>query len=303
MPAPWPRLGFLALTLLIAARAHAQDLEPRAYGNAPTGLNFVIVGYVWTEGGVVTDPSIPLDNAHLESPAGVAAYARSFGLWGRSGKVDVAIPYASISGTADFDGEPVSREVSGLADTRVRFSYNFYGAPALSLREFPSYHQKVIVGASVQATAPTGQYDDTKLVNIGTNRWSLKSEVGTSVAVNRWIFELDLAATVYEDNDDVLGSTREQDPIYSAQGHVIYGFKSGVWGALDSTYYRGGRTTVDGIQGDDLKDNTRVGLTLAFPVNRRNSIKLYASSGVSTRTGSDFDVAGIGWQYRWGGGM
>jgi hypothetical protein len=303
MPAPWPRLGFLALTLLIAARAHAQDLEPRAYGNAPTGLNFVIVGYVWTEGGVVTDPSIPLDNAHLESPAGIAAYARSFGLWGRSGKVDVAIPYASISGTADFDGEPVSREVSGLADTRVRFSYNFYGAPALSLREFPSYHQKVIVGASVQATAPTGQYDDTKLVNIGTNRWSLKSEVGTSVAVNRWIFELDLAATVYEDNDDVLGSTREQDPIYSAQGHVIYGFKSGVWGALDSTYYRGGRTTVDGIQGDDLKDNTRVGLTLAFPVNRRNSIKLYASSGVSTRTGSDFDVAGIGWQYRWGGGM
>ena len=299
----WARPALVALALLIAGLAHAQDLEPRAYGNAPTGLNFLIIGFVWTEGGVVTDPSIPLENAHLESPAGVAAYARSFGLWGKSAKVDVAVPYASVSGTADFDGAPVSRDVSGFADTRVRLSYNFYGAPALTLKEFPSYHQRVIVGASVQATAPTGQYDSTKLVNIGTNRWSVKTEIGTSVALKRWILELDLASTFYEDNDDFLGATREQDPIYSAQGHVIYGFKNGVWVALDSTYYKGGRTTVDGVQGDDLRDNTRVGLTLAFPVNRRNSIKLYGSSGVSTRTGTDFDVAGIGWQYRWGGGL
>ena len=303
VPAAAPGLALLALALFIAGRAHAQDLEPRAYGNAPTGLNFLVLGYVWTEGGVVTDPSVPLENAHLESPVGVAAYARSFGLWGKSAKVDVALPYASISGTADFEGAPVSREVSGPADARVRLSYNFYGAPALTLKEFPSYRQRVIVGASVQAFAPTGQYDSTKLVNIGTNRWSVKTEIGTSVAVKRWILELDTAVTFYEDNDDVLGSTREQEPIYSAQGHIIYGFKSGVWMALDSTYYTGGRTTLDGVEGDDLKENTRVGLTLALPINRRNSIKLYASSGVSTRTGGDFDVAGIAWQYRWGGGI
>jgi hypothetical protein len=303
MPAALPRLALVALALLVAGGARAQDLEPRAYGNAPIGLNFFILGYVYTEGGVVTDPSIPLENAHLESPAGVAAYARSLGLWGRSAKFDVVLPYASISGTADFAGEPVSREVSGYADTRFRFSYNFYGAPALTLKEFQTYRQRVIVGASVQATAPTGQYDSSKLVNIGTNRWSLKSEIGTSVAAKRWILELDLAATLYEDNDDFLGSTREQDPIYSVQGHVIYGFKSGVWAALDSTWYTGGRTSTDGVESDNLQKNTRVGLTLAFPVNRRNSIKLYASSGVSTRTGTDFDVAGIGWQYRWGGGL
>jgi hypothetical protein len=42
---------------------------------------------------------------------------------------------------------------------------------------------------------------------------------------------------------------------------------------------------------------------VALPVNRHNSIKLYGSTGVSTRTGSDFDVVGIAWQYRWGGGL
>jgi hypothetical protein len=38
-------------------------------------------------------------------------------------------------------------------------------------------------------------------------------------------------------------------------------------------------------------------------VNARNSAKLYVSSGVSARTGNNFDLVGIAWQYRWGGGL
>lgn len=72
---------------------------------------------------------------------------------------------------------------------------------------------------------------------------------------------------------------------------------------LDGTYYAGGRTTVDGVKGDNLQQNTRSGVTVALPVNRYQSVKLYASTGVSTRTGSDFDAIGIAWQYRWGGGL
>ena len=95
---------------------------------------------------------------------------------------------------------------------------------------------------------------------------------------------------------------RTQDPIYSVQGHVIYGFRSGVWVALDGTYFMGGRTSVDGVLDDDRESNSRGGLTVALPVDRSNSIKLYASTGVSTRTGSNFNTFGIAWQYRWGGG-
>jgi hypothetical protein len=38
-------------------------------------------------------------------------------------------------------------------------------------------------------------------------------------------------------------------------------------------------------------------------VNRHTSVKLYGSTGVSTRTGSDFDAVGIVVQYRWGAGL
>ena len=78
---------------------------------------------------------------------------------------------------------------------------------------------------------------------------------------------------------------------------------AGSWVALDGTYYTGGRTTVDGVEGNDLQKNSRLGATVALPVNRYMSVKLYGSTGVSTRTGSDFNAGGFFLQYRWGGGL
>ena len=225
-------------------------------------------------------------------------------MWGTSGKVDVVVPYAWLSGSADFMGQPKEREVSGLGDPRFRFSVNLYGAPALSLPEFASYKQDVIIGASLQVSAPLGQYDADKLVNIGTNRWSFKPEFGVSKAWGPLTLELTPSITFYTENHDFLGGkTRAQAPIYSVQGHVIYSVLPALWVSLDGTYYTGGRTTVDGVENDDLQKNTRLGATVALSVSRYNSIKLYGSTGVSARTGSNFNLGGILFQYRWGGGL
>jgi hypothetical protein len=141
-------------------------------------------------------------------------------------------------------------------------------------------------------------------VNNGTNRWSLKPELGLSKAWGPLTAELSAAARFFSDNDDFLGeSAREQDPIYLLQGHLIYGFRSGIWLAFTGTYLTGGRTEVDGVKNDDFQSNSRLGLTLALPVSPRHSVKLYAGTGVATRTGADFDLVGIAWQYRWGGGL
>ena len=91
--------------------------------------------------------------------------------------------------------------------------------------------------------------------------------------------------------------------MYSAQAHVVYQFRNGVWAALNGTLYTGGETTLNGVRQDDRQRASRLGATLAIPVDRQNSIKLYASSGLSIRTGTDFDTVGIAWQYRWGGGL
>ena len=306
--APFParrRAMLLVLVLVALGRgADAQDLEPRAYVNTPVGLNFLIAGYGYLAGGVATDPALPLENADIKVHSALLAYARSLDVWGMSGKVDVVVPYAGLSGSAEVMGQSRERAVSGFADPRLRFSVNFYGAPALSPPEFARYQQDVIIGASLQVSAPLGQYDADKLVNIGTNRWSVKPELGIGKALGPLRFELSTGVTLYTENHDFFGGkTRAQAPIYSVQGHVSYDVGAGLWVAVDGTYYTGGRTTVDGVEGNDLQKNTRLGVTVALPVHRYTSVKLYGSTGVSTRTGSDFDAVGILVQYRWGGGL
>jgi hypothetical protein len=283
--------------------AHAKDLEPRAYSNTPVGLNFLLAGYGYMEGDLAFDPSSKVTDAKYRTNSEVFAYARALSAWGNSAKFDVIIPYSEFSGHALAGGQTKERVISGLSDPRFRFSINFYGAPALSLGEYAAYRQDFIVGASLQVTAPLGQYDNSRLINLGNNRWSFKPELGISKAWGSWTVELMPSVTFYTDNTDFnRGKTFEQAPLYALQGHLIYAFQSGIWMGLNGTYFTGERTTVDGVKSDNLQRNTRAGLTLALPVDRYNSVKLYASTGTSTRTGSDFDAVGVAWQYRWGGG-
>jgi hypothetical protein len=290
----------LAAGVLAGAPARAAEIEPRAYLNTPVGMNFVIAGYGYSEGGLSTDPASPLQDAKLKINTGLFAYARSLNLWGKSGKVDIVVPYSDLSGTALVNGKPAERNVSGLNDPRVRLSVNFIGAPALSKQEFASYKQDLIVGASLQVSSPLGQYDPDRLVNLGTNRWYFKPEFGVSKALGAFTVEVSTAVYFYTTNDDYYGGrTYEQDPLSSTQAHVIYSFGRGIWAALHGTYDYGGRTTIDGVSDDEVMSNSRVGATLAVPVTRQSSIKVYGSTGTSTRTGSNFDLIGIGWQYRW----
>ena len=293
---------FIAL-LAGSLMAGAQDLEPRSYVNTPIGLNFAIAAYGHSEGKLAFDPSLPVVDALYHNDTVVLGFAHSFGVWGKSAKFDVIVPYTSFWGHAEVNGAQRFRQVSGYQDPLFRASVNFYGAPALTLKEFPSYHQDLIIGASVQVSAPLGQYDDTKLINLGNNRWSFKPQLGISKAWGAWTVELAPGVTFYTDNTDFnMGRRFEQSPLYSVQAHVVYAFKNGVWLAADATYFSGGRTKVNGVQSDNLQSNTRGGLTLAVPVDRYNSIKLFAFGGTSTRTGATANTAGIAWQYRWGGG-
>jgi hypothetical protein len=267
-------------------------------------MNFVIAGFATSRGGIAFDPSLPVTDPQLAVSTPIVAYARTLDIDGLSGKFDAIVPMGHLSGNAVVQGSRVEREVDGFADPLLRLSVNLYGAPALTAAEFRQYAQDLVVGASLQVSVPVGQYDPTKVVNLGSNRWSFKPEFGVSQALGRWTLEAQAAVTWFTANDEFFnGSRRAQDPLFSVQGHVIYNFASGSWASIDATHFTGGRSTVDGEHGNDLQRNWRLGATLALPVDLQNSFKLYASRGVSARTGNSFDLVGAAWQYRWGGGL
>jgi len=294
----------LAVGVMSAWGAIAQQLEPRAYSNLPVGLNFLLAGYAYSQGDVVLDPSLPVANASAKVNSLVLGYLRSLDFRGNSGSIALVLPYAGVSASGDLEGQTSSVTRSGLADPLLRLAVNLYGAPALSAEQFRAYRQDTIAGASLTVTAPAGQYDETKLVNVGTNRWSFKPEVGASQALGPWILEGSFGVTYFTDNDDFFGGhRRKQSPLYAAQAHLIYSFNPGLWAALDATYYAGGRTSVDGALNNDLQQNWRWGGTLSKSVDPRNSVKLYFSSGATARTGTNFQTVGIGWQHLWGAGV
>jgi hypothetical protein len=297
----WVMIGAV---VFVSENVKAQEAEPRAFSNTPIGLNFLIGGYLYAEGKMAFNPDLAIADANFNSNTALLAYVRSFELGGQSAKFDVIVPTSSFSAQGIVNGQPAERQMSGFGDPRFRVSVNLFGAPALSAKEFASYQQDLIVGVSMQVSAPLGQYDDSKLLNLGFNRWSFKPELGISKAWGPWTFELTPSVLIFSDNKDFFGgNTFSQAPIYTVQGHILYTFKSGIWMALDGLYFAGGHTALNGVRSDNEQINTRVGFTLALPVDRNNSLKLSASTGVTTRTGSEFSAVGVAWQYRWGGGF
>jgi hypothetical protein len=185
---------------------------------------------------------------------------------------------------------------------RVRLSVLVRGAPAANLLEMAKAPRRTILGASLTVVAPTGQFFPDKLINLGTNRWSLKPEFAVSRPIgDRWLLDAYAALWVFTSNNSFYPGTfvRTQSPIGAFQAHLSYTLRPLAWAAFDATYYVGGRTTIEGVENDDRQSNSRIGATLVLPVGRRHSVKLAVSRGAIIRYGANFSTVSVGWQAGW----
>src|SRR4051794_39560568 len=140
----------------------------------------------------------------------------------------------------------------------------------MQTQEFVKYRQKTTIWASIAVLAPLGQYDPNKLINIGSNRWATKPELGISRRVGRWYFDIYAGVWIFTTNSDFRGRARTQDPITSSQFHLSYNLRPRMWAAFDANFYRGGRTYVNGAANANLQRNSRLGGTFAFPLDKHN---------------------------------
>ena len=292
------------LLCAIALPSEAQELEPGAYSISPVGLNILVATYNWSGGDLSFDAALPVEDAEATINTAVAAYVRSVNVFGRSGNVGMIVPYSVGHIQGSYIGEFTEVDRSGFRDPAVRFAVNLYGAPAMDGKGFASYRQKTNVGMSLVAALPLGEYDDTKLINLGSNRFSFKPEIGLSRALGKWTLELYGGVWLFTDNEDFYGGkTREQDPIGSAPIHVLYTFRPRLWIAVDGNFYSGGTTTVDGRRNLDLQKNSRAGATFSFSLGARQSVKVAFSRGAYTTIGADFTTLVAGYQILWGAGL
>ena len=290
-----------AAGLLLPVAAGAQELEPRAYSARPIGTNFIVAGYSRLSGEVLTDPSLPIADVQAKIDVYSIGYLRSFAFFGRSASAGVIVPYVR----ADITGEvfDAAREAhrSSRGDLRLRFTTNLVGDPAVSPRAFAQRTPGTTVGASLSVVVPTGQYDPGRLINVGASRWAFKPEIGLAVPLGNWFADASAGVWFFTDNNDFFpgGRNRGQHPLSVYQLHAGYNFGPGVWLAANAAFYSGGRTVVNGVEGSDVQQNSRVGVTLSLPLTSGWSAKIAWSRGVATRISGDFEVIAIALQYRW----
>jgi hypothetical protein len=297
-----PRIVAFAALLSISSAATAQELEPRAYSSVPVGVNFVAVGYAFSQGNILLDPVLPVEDFDARIHAVFARYIRTFSLFGMPSKVKVNLPWVSGHWEGEFDGVPRSRDVSAVGDARIGIETIFWGAPALRKSEFGSYKQKRVFGASLDVIMPTGDYDSTKLVNLGSNRWVLNPEIGFSQTLGKWILEVGLAAGIYGANDEYFGDSRlEQQDFFGLKVYVTRSFRPGFWISLGAGYGDGGATSIDGVTREDDQSNMRIGITCSYAIRPNQGLVFNLSSGFTYRAGPDFNTIAVAYQYSWGG--
>jgi Putative MetA-pathway of phenol degradation len=286
----------------------AQSLSPRAYVIAPVHSNAVTLSYSLSAGNVVFNDTLPVTDSSGRIGAEIASYFHTFDCFGRSANVTVLLPYVVGHFKGDVNGEYEELYRSGLDAAAARVSVNLIGAHAMDPQEFSRWRQKTVLGASLLVQTPTGQYDGRRLINTGQHRWAFKPEIGFSQRRGQWLLDAYGAVWFFTPNDDFFSSApgsngpnrQTQEPMGAVEAHLSYDIKPRMWVSIDSNYWYGGKTSLNGVQSPTtLQQNSRLGATAAIPITRHQSLKFSYSGGTYVQFGGNFQNVSAAWQYSW----
>ncbi len=201
-----------AVLCLWATAGIAQELSPRAYWPAPKGTKVAIVGYSYSTGDVLMDPSLPIYGVDSKIDTAFLGYLQTLSLWGRTTNVIVELPYSWGTTKGLLFEDRARRDFSGFSDLGITLAVNLLGAPTMTPAQFQELRADPhpILGASLKVLAPTGHYDTDRLVNVGANRWGIKAALGYMVPIRpKWLLEFETGVWFFGVDDDFLQGKRE----------------------------------------------------------------------------------------------
>jgi len=285
----------LVLAFAVACPSRAQELEPQRWRHLPIDTDFVTAAYVHNDADISFEPALRIENATMNLDTWALGYMRTFELFGKTAQVQIIQPWQSGDWSGTVNGQPAEVTREGFGDTQLRFAIDLIGAPPLKLPEYAAYQAspqaRTLLGVGFGLVLPTGEYMDDKLINLGSNVYTFRPELGFLYEVQHWSFETAGSVSFYTDNDDFFNGNRlEQDPLYFAQTNVLYRFAPGVWAAAGVAYTTGAETAVNGVPNHDRKENILWGVAGGVALAPWLGAKLqYVRSDRRTDVGNDSD--------------
>jgi hypothetical protein len=288
------------MAILIPGRLLAQDLEARSYSVVPKGMHAAALSYTYSKGNVVSDFTSPIQDLDITTSIINLGYVQTFALFKKLARMQVALPYGFLDGKAKVFGADTSGTRNGFFDAKIKFGINLIGSPVLSPKEFRLFQESTVLGASMVIAVPIGQYYPDKLINLGSNRWGFKPEIGFSHREGRLYYEFYTGVWFFTSNNEFFKNSKlDEKPLFGFQAHVDYVFKSQIWVAINGGFADGGETTLNGLERDDEQKNWRLGTTFSMPFDKHQSVKAMINTGVATRAGQNYTAVTLVYQYIW----
>jgi hypothetical protein len=287
--------------VLISGEVQAQEMEARSYAVVPAGLHAMALSFTYSKGNVITEGSSPVQDLNVKNQVFNMGYVQTFSFLKKLARISVSLPYGFLDGTARVQGTDTSASRTGFYDGRIKFGVNIFGSPVCTPQEFQKFQEHSVLGVSLVISIPVGQYFPEKLINLGSNRWGFKPEIGFSHREGRLFYEVYGGVWLYTTNTNYFHShIQTQDVLLSCQAHVDYTFKHGKYVAVNGGFAEGGQTYVDGINQGSGQQNWRLGATFSTPVfDKHQSVKAMINTGIATRAGQNFTAFTIVYQYSW----
>lgn len=265
---------------------------PRAYQNAPVGTQFFVLNYMKQDSGFNIDGSPLEPAARIDADVLALQYTRVVDVDGNATRMFAILPMGRVSGS--LLGTSGVEESQGFGDVQLGMVMGLVGSPALSPQEFAAYDPGFSMGVLAKLSLPVGEYDSSKSINLGTNRFAaqvglpLSWTFGTSLLPgNVTSFELTPSMWVYGDNTSPTGGASRQSrkPLFNIETHLTHDFSDQFWGSLDAVYSVGGGTTTDGISDNNALESLGIGFTVGVALD--NGFGLQFSYGQTPKVNTD----------------
>jgi hypothetical protein len=298
-----PVIICLALAVL-HSHACAQYNDPRTYQNTPVGINQLELAYTYVRSNASIDTSLIVSGAKFNLNQGFIDYTRYFALLHRTAWVEASVPIANLSGS--ITGTDITGSTTGTGDSGYTAAILLKGGPALTPEQFANAKTTTSIGLSLTTTAPTGQYDPTKLLNLGSDRWSFKPELAVSKPFGpeqRCVLDAYANTYLYTDNPSYRGSQiLRQRALVGLEGHISYTFNNTIWASLDTRYSFLGDTTVGGVNQGNAQRNFIIGSELVVSPNSQNSFIFEFAKAAVHKNGPSLAGFTVKYNYTWGKG-
>jgi hypothetical protein len=204
-----------------------------------------------------------------------------------------------LSGEATTWDYTLGQTARGFGDPTVEFDVNLIGPRAqTNLVDVLRYEPGFSLDLFADLAVPIGEYDDTRTLNLGQNRWYGRVgapfvwQLGPWVPGRRTTVELLPAVWFFGTNDDYVGTTLETDPMFQMDAHVTRDLTERIWASLDSSWYTGGKATIDGVEGESL-NNLGIGITLGHQINDNLGLTVGYKSTVDDKAPADLQLDGF----------